>query len=455
MTQEKRLTHGVLVESAHSPAERTTLLAEIGVVALTGLGEENLVVGLGVLGERKVALGVDVAAAHASGVGGDGGDVIAGVAAVGGLLGVVDGLGLLDGGLLLLVLRAVLDDGVVGDLGLLGVGGGGAAEVEGTLEDVVPADGLVLLDNLAVDVGDEEEAGEDGDTEAGAEDDGGDPPGGLLRQTETGGALVDDGERAHGGGDEEEEGRGPDGPGDGVGPHVDDELDEHEDDGGEAARNGGSHEETGEDGTETLALVPAPLNTLWRLASRRSAAVERVIKTYTGANSGDTDTGDGGHERVGGRNVGRVARAPHDPDGSTSSRTSEGQELNASVVLESVKRDDTTLDGGGGAGTDGQGAGEFEDETGGHGPAVGDGARGDRSGPGVGDIVGAIVEGLEEGEDGADGEDVGVLREFGHGEDWLSSPDRGLRRTEGGVLSLVGRKEGEKKMSERDTGAFR
>ena len=64
--------HGVLVESAHGPAEGTLLLAEIGVVTGTGFGEEDLVVGLGVLGEGKVALGVDVATTK-SGVGVSGG----------------------------------------------------------------------------------------------------------------------------------------------------------------------------------------------------------------------------------------------------------------------------------------------------------------------------------------------------------------------------------------------
>jgi hypothetical protein len=38
-----------------------------------------------------------------------------------------------------------------------------------------------------------------------------------------------------------------------------------------------------------------------------------------------------------------------------------------------------------------------------------DGAGRDTGGPGVGDIVGTIVEGLQEGEKGADGEDVGVV----------------------------------------------
>lgn len=120
----------------------------------------------------------------------------------------------------------MLHDSVIRNRCALSIGGCLTAEQSGTLEDVVPLEGVVLLDDLAVNKGDEEDGGENAETDANAEGDGGDVPGGLLAQAETGGALVDDGEGADCAGDEEEEGRGPDGPGDGVGSEVDDDFDE-------------------------------------------------------------------------------------------------------------------------------------------------------------------------------------------------------------------------------------
>jgi len=52
--------------------------------------------------------------------------------------------------------------------------------------------------------------------------------------------------------------------------------------------------------------------------------------------------------------VGRVARAPHDPDGSTGRRASEGEELDAGIVAEGAAGNDAVLDGRGGPGADGE-----------------------------------------------------------------------------------------------------
>lgn len=345
--------HGVLVEEAHGPAEKTALLAELGVVTLFSLLDELLVFDLG--GGRGEALFV---------VGGrvDGLDTIL---EAGGLAIDTDGL-LLGGGFI--VVGVLLHNGVVGNVGLLGVGGSLTLEQKRAADDIPPLEGVVLLDDLGVDVGDEEDGGQEEETEANAERHGNDVPGGLLGETKLGGALVHDGERADGAGNQEEEGRGPHSPGNGVLAHVDDDLDQHEDDGAEASSNSRGHGQTGEDGTESRAAVPAPLNT-------------------ANTSRGNTDTGNGRDERVCRRDVGRVARAPHDPDGGAGRRAGKGEQLHAGVVLEGLHGDDAVLDGRGGARADGEGAEEFEDQAEDHGHAVRDGPRGHRGSPGVGDIV--------------------------------------------------------------------
>lgn len=322
-------SHGVLVEGAHCPSQRTPVLAELGVEPLLALSHELLVVELGVVeggetgGRLRLALTgllvtVDVLLVDGlltldgtAGRGGEGREV---VVLVGG------------GGLLDVKVSVVLDDGVVGDLGELGALRCGTEEEHRTVDELVPLESVVLLDDDRVDVGDEEEGRKERDSATSAHDDTDDELGGLLVETEVGGTLVNDGQGADGTGDEEEEGGGPDGPRDGVAAHVDDDLDEHEDGGTETGGDGGGHTETGKDGTETLAIVPAPLD-------------------VGSAGSGNTDTGDGRDEGVGGRDVGRVACAPHHPGGGTSEGASEGEHLDTGVVAEGAVGDDTVLDG--------------------------------------------------------------------------------------------------------------
>lgn len=50
----------------------------------------------------------------------------------------------------------MLQDGIVGDWRELGIGGCWTVEESGSLEDVVELEGVVLLDDLGVDVGNEE-----------------------------------------------------------------------------------------------------------------------------------------------------------------------------------------------------------------------------------------------------------------------------------------------------------
>ena len=61
--------------------------------------------------------------------------------------------------------------------------------------------------------------------------------------------------------------------------------------------------------------------------------------------------------------MGRVARAPHDPERGTSESTGEGQHLYAGVVLEGRERDDLVLDRRGSSSTDSDGSNHLKDGT--------------------------------------------------------------------------------------------
>jgi hypothetical protein len=311
----------VLVEVAHGPSKGSLLGAELSVEALLALGDELLVGELAVLGNDGALLGLT-------------NDAVVGI-------GVSVGLHVL----------VVLDNGVVADVGGLSTLGSWAPEEEGTEESMVPADGVIALDDNGVEVRDKEEEGEGSETNTAGHGDGSDIPRGLLVKTEVGRSLVDDGERADGTGDEEEEGSSPDGPWDRVLAEMDSDLDQHEDDGAERGRGGGSHTETSEDGTETLALVPSPLD-------------------LGGTSDGNTNTSDGGDERVGRGNVSRVLCAPHDPDGGTGERAGKGKHLDTGVALERVVGDDTVLDGVGCTGTDSDCTYHLKDGTQNHSLAV-------------------------------------------------------------------------------------
>jgi len=207
---------------------------------------------------------------------------------------------------------------------------------------VVPADSVIALDDLSVEVGNKKEESQSSKTNTARDGNGSNIPRRLLVETKVGGSLVDNGECADGTSDQEEEGSSPDRPGDRVLAKVDDHLDEHEDDGTEASRGSRSHSETSKNGTETFALVPAPLD-------------------LRGAGNSDTNTSDSRDERVGRRDVGRVLGAPHDPGGGTGESASKGQHLDTSIVLEGVGGDDAVLDGFGSTGTNSDGADHFED----------------------------------------------------------------------------------------------
>lgn len=112
--------------------------------------------------------------------------------------------------------------------------------------------------------------------------------------------------------------------------------------------------------------------------------------------------------------------APHNPGRSTSERTSECQHLDGGVTLERCTRNDTILDSFSSAGSDSDGSNHLEDGTEDHGLAIRDGSRRNTGSPGIGDIIGTVVEGIEQGKESAYGEDVVVVSEHGHLDGWLS-----------------------------------
>jgi hypothetical protein len=345
----------IVVQSAHGPAQGRLLLSQFGVVFLAGVGKQEAV------GFASVLLIVNRRGSLLRGSldihGGD-------------LLGVVvehGGISLCVGSRALDV-TGVLYDGVVGNLGKLGIRRGSSAEERGTLDHVPDLEGVVLLDDLAVDEGDEEQGREEEQTESDSESDAGDVPTRLVGQAKSRRSLVDDRQGADGASDEEEDRGGPDSPAHRILADVDGVLDQREDDRSEDSGCDRRHAEAGEDGSKAGATVPPPFH-------------------LAGADCGNTNTCDRRYERVCRRNVGRVARAPHDPDSGTSGRAGEGEKLDAGVAVECSDGDNSVLDGGGCPGSYSEGTGDFKDQAEDHGLLVGDGAGGDTGGPGVGDIV--------------------------------------------------------------------
>ena len=202
------------VQGSHSPSERTTGLSELSMMLLLCAGEQKAVLQVwvvasdGVLEARVAVGGGDRLLVLSLLVIGDAEVLVASRRRflnridVDGLGGEGTWSGELAGFLLLVV---VLNDVVVWYTSLSGVGRSLTSEEGRSLPEVGDLEGVVLLDDLAEDVGDEEEPGEDEETESDTEGDGGDEPRWLLIETELWGSLVDDGERADGSGDEEEE----------------------------------------------------------------------------------------------------------------------------------------------------------------------------------------------------------------------------------------------------------
>jgi hypothetical protein len=343
----------VVVQSAHSPAQRGLLLPELGVVLFASLSKQqtvSLARVLVFLDGRGPLLGraVDIHGRHLLSIAVEHG-----------------GLGLAGRAL---DIAGVLHNGVVGNLSEFSILRGGLAEKHRALDDIPDSEVVVLLDDLSMDEGDEEQGGEEEQTKSDTKGDTGDVPGRLVGETESWRSLVDNGEGTDSASNKEEEGRGPDSPAHGVLADVYDILHKREDDRAEDARRDGCHTQASENGSKSRSLVPSPLH---------------VAST----NCSNTNTGDGRDEGVGRRNVGRVAGTPHDPDSGTSRRASECEKLNGSVAVECRDGDNAVLDGRCSSGTDCEGTGDFEDQTEDHGLLVCDRAGGNTRGPSVCNIV--------------------------------------------------------------------
>ena len=214
----------VIAEATHCPSEWSLLLAHLGVHSCLATSDLFFVCEIvGFEAGRSIFLGV-----------GGRGDFILGIDIRGGVVGGVRGEGLVH-------VLVLLDNGVVGDGGTVGLLDRIALEEGGAHDDHPPLDCGIALDDFGVHVGDEKEQCEESEESTSSNSDTSDESRGLLVQAELGGSLVDDREGADGSGDEEEEGRGVDGPWDGVLAHMDHELDQHEDGGCEGGGDGGGH----------------------------------------------------------------------------------------------------------------------------------------------------------------------------------------------------------------------
>lgn len=262
----------------------------------------------------------------------------------------------------------MLNDGVVGNLGELGIGWGGSLEEQRALDNIPDLESVILLDDLTVDERYEEQSREDEKSESNSKSDTSDVPARLVVQSKSRRSLVDNGERADRAGNEEEDRGSPDSPTYRILADVHGVLDQREDDRAEDSCRDRCHTEAGEDGSQSGTIIPSPLH----LAS---------------TDCGNTNTCDGRDERVGRGNMSGVASAPHDPDSGTSRRASECEKLDASVTVECRNRDDAVLDGRCSPSTDCEGTSDFEDQTEDHGLLVCDRAGGNTGGPRVCDIV--------------------------------------------------------------------
>jgi len=258
--------HWVVTKGAHGPAHGAGLLQQLGAKASLTLGNGVLVRGArSVFHDEALLIG-----------GGNGVSVLMRFLEV-----FKSGNGARGAGGLELIF---LHDGVLSNLLAISLSGGGAGPEERSHEDHPRLDCAVLPDDLGVDVGNEEDGGEQAKTGTGADSDGGDVPRRLLVETKLRRALVDNGQSADGASNEEPKRCRVNGPGHRVLAGVHDDLDETKDECAKASGGGRGNDEAGEDGTKTLALVPSPLD-------------------LGGTSGSDTDTGDGGDERVGGGDV--------------------------------------------------------------------------------------------------------------------------------------------------------
>lgn len=160
----------IVVQSAHSPAQRGLLLSELGVVLFASLSKQqtvSLARVLVFLNRRGPFLrgAIDINGGH-----------LLSVAVEHGCLGLAGRA---------LDIAGVLHNSVVGDLSKLSILRSGLAEKHRTLDDIPDSKVVVLLDDLAVNEGDEEQGGQEEQTKSDTESDTSDVPGRLVGETKS------------------------------------------------------------------------------------------------------------------------------------------------------------------------------------------------------------------------------------------------------------------------------
>ena len=219
-------THGVVVQSTHSPTNWSTLLPELCMEPGLALGDKLLVSEL-----------LDFLAS--------------------GSFLLVNGSNLISTALLQIIRVAerfgphatrrkvvFLNNSVVGDDGLRSFRSSRAAPQKRTHESVVPSDVGIPFDDLGVDVRNEKDGCKQRDTRTSAHGDGGDIPRRFLVETKLRRPFVYNGKRANGASYQKEEWGSEDGPLDGVPAHVDNDFDEHEDGCTKTSGDGRGHTKT-------------------------------------------------------------------------------------------------------------------------------------------------------------------------------------------------------------------
>jgi hypothetical protein len=308
--------------------------------------------------------------------------------------------------------KLVVVDHVVVSVHSLGHGGHFSSVVEhGTVEDVPGSQGVVLLDELSVEEGLEEDSVEQGgdgsDTDDGA--DGG--TGGQLVELEVGGSLPHNQHGEHAKGDADVDVAHPQGISQGVLSLQNNVLGNEVDEGSKASGNGGGNEPRGDNLGESL---PAPVDS--------SASV-----------GGDGGSDDGADDGVCGGNGDTEPGSDGEPNRGADKSAHHEQHEAGGGLSEGVNVNDLVSNGIGDSGTGQYGTEELADGGENHGLPVLEGSRRDRGGKGVGDIVGSNVPRVQEREDHRQREDVVELVKSGHCRGvcggrirWRQNPQDGL-----------------------------
>lgn len=263
----------------------------------------------------------------------------------------------------------------------------GILEKPGAEGEVVDADAGVLLDEAAVEVGEEEDDADEEAAEEDAQDDADGFAGAEFLEGGGGGGFDADEEGEDGAGRGEVDGDETHGPLEGILALEDAVLQDAEDEGREAGCNGRGNPPGCGDLGDT-ALGPFPVN---------------------GCLSGEADTDQSTDNRLSGRDRPAHPGCQHQPGSIAHFGAAHCQHQRAGLVLKPVDADDAGLDGIGHAGSEGN----RPNELGTHGQDAdlphAQRARSDGRGVRVGHIVSSVTKGTEDEGDGGEGEDPVVL----------------------------------------------